>query len=209
MNVDGRGELLGEFTSEDRLLIVRQNGVVKSVIPEVTMHFDDDMIVLEKWEPKKPVSVIYWEGEKELFYIKRFLIENPDKEELVITEDPKSYLEKVFTDYRPMAEIVFVKERGKDRKDNQVVNIEEFISIKGITAMGNQLTKDKVLEINALDSLEFTPPEPVKAEEMEVVDEENLTDEDSTEAPETENKSNSSKEDTPTKNGEDGQITLF
>ena len=49
LNVDGRGELLGEFTSKDRLLIIKQNGMVKTVIPEVTMHFDNDMIVLEKW----------------------------------------------------------------------------------------------------------------------------------------------------------------
>ncbi|MEM7186752.1 MAG: DNA gyrase/topoisomerase IV subunit A [Bacteroidota bacterium] len=172
LNVDGRGELLGEFTSEDRLLIVRQNGVIKTAIPEVTMRFDDDMIVLEKWEPGKPVSAIYWEGSKEMFYVKRFLIDNPEKEELVITDHPKSYLEKLFTDYLPMAEVVFVKERGKDRKENMQVNLEQFIAVKGITAMGNQLTKDKVLEINALDPLPYEAPEVTPPEEMEVVDEE-------------------------------------
>ena len=175
LNVDGRGDLLGEFTSEDRLLIVKQNGIIKTVIPELTMRFDDDMIVMEKWEPKKPISVIYWEGERELFYVKRFLIENADKEESVITEHPKSYLEKVFTDYKPVAEVVFVKERGKDRKDNLELNLEEFISIKGITAMGNQLTKDKVLEINAMDPIPYDPPKPVPAKEIEVVDEEDVT----------------------------------
>lgn len=210
LNVDGRGELLGEFTSKDRLLIIKQNGMVKTVIPEVTMHFDNDMIVLEKWDPKKPISVIYWEGEKELFYVKRFLIDTPDKEELVITEHPKSYLEKVFTDYLPMAEVVFVKERGKDRKDNLEINLEEFISVKGITAMGNQLTKEKVLEINALESLPFTPPEPIKAEEMEVVDEENVTEDETSETTNTSKKSTSSKEDDMSSNNdEEGQITLF
>ncbi|MCW8980211.1 MAG: DNA gyrase/topoisomerase IV subunit A, partial [Altibacter sp.] len=134
LNVDERGELLGEFKKEDRLLIINQKGVVKTVIPELTLRFDDDMIVLEKWEPNKPISVIYWEGEKELFYVKRFLIENEDKEELIITDHPKSYLERVFTDYRPVAEVVFVKERGKERKDNAEVNLEEFIAVKGITA---------------------------------------------------------------------------
>ncbi len=210
LNVDGRGELLGEFTSKDRLLIIKQNGMVKTVIPEVTMHFDNDMIVLEKWDPKKPISVIYWEGEKELFYVKRFLIDTPDKEELVITEHPKSYLEKVFTDYLPMAEVVFVKERGKDRKDNLEINLEEFISVKGITAMGNQLTKEKVLEINALESLPFTPPEPIKAEEMEVVDEENVTEDETSETINTGKKPTSSKEDDMSSNNdEEGQITLF
>ncbi len=174
LNVDERGELLGEFTSDDRLLIINQKGTVKTVIPELTMRFDDNMIVLEKWKPEKPISAIYWEGEKELYYVKRFLIENPDKEENIITAHPKSYLEAVFTDYRPVAEIVFSKKRGQDRKENLEIKLEEFIAIKGITAMGNQLTKDKVLEINPLESLPYEEPEHHKPEEIEVVDEENV-----------------------------------
>jgi topoisomerase-4 subunit A len=174
LNVDARGELLGEFRKEDRLLIIDQKGLVKTVIPELTLRFDDDVIVLEKWDAKKPITAIYWAGEKELFYVKRFLIENPDKEELIITEHPNSYLEKVFVDYRPMAEVVFAKSRGKEREDNLEINLEEFISVKGISAMGNQLTKSKVLEINALDPLEYIAPEPIVVEDIEVVDAENV-----------------------------------
>ncbi len=174
LNIDERGDYLGEFTSEDRLLIIDQKGVIKTVIPELTLRFNDDMIVLEKWDPAKPLSAIYWEGEKELFYVKRFLIEHPDKVESIITDHPKSYLEKIFTDYRPMAEVVFAKKRGQDRQDNLEVNLEEFISVKGISAMGNQLTKDKVLEINAMDSLPYEKPEPIATNEIEVVDEENV-----------------------------------
>ncbi len=207
LNVDGRGELLGEFTSEDRLLIIKQNGVVRTPIPELTMHFDDDIIVLEKWEPKKPISLIYWEGEKELFYVKRFLIENPDKEEFIISDDPKSYLEAVFTAYRPMAEVVFVKDRGKDRKPNLEVNLEEFIAVKGIAAMGNQLTKEKVLEINTLDPLPYDPPKPVTTEEMEVVDEEELGGGAPKDASETKADNSSSQSDTS--QGGDVQGTLF
>ena len=207
LNVDGRGELLGEFTSEDRLLIIKQNGVVRTPIPELTMHFDDDIIVLEKWEPKKPISLIYWEGEKELFYVKRFLIENPDKEEFIISDDPKSYLEAVFTAYRPMAEVVFVKDRGKDRKPNLEVNLEEFIAVKGIAAMGNQLTKEKVLEINTLDSLPYDPPKPITTEEMEVVDEEELGEDAPKDASET--KADNSSSQSETSQGGDVQGTLF
>ena len=98
------------------LLIVNQDGTVKTAVPELTLRFDDDMIVLEKWIPKKPISAIYWDGEKERYYVKRFLIENPDKEEIFISEHPKSYLEMISTDYRPMAEVVFVKQRGKERQ---------------------------------------------------------------------------------------------
>ncbi|NNE01769.1 MAG: DNA gyrase/topoisomerase IV subunit A, partial [Eudoraea sp.] len=175
LNVDDRGELLGEFTSDDRLLIINQKGVVKTAIPDLIMRFDDDMIVLEKWNPNKPITAIYWEGEKEFFYVKRFNIENADREETIVTEHPKSYLEKIFTDYRPMAEIVFAKARGQDRKANASVNLEEFISVKGISAMGNRLTKDKVLEINALPSLPYEEPEIHEPEDIEVVGEENVT----------------------------------
>jgi len=160
LNVDGRGELLGEFTSEDRLLIIRQNGMVKTVLPDMSLHFDHDMIVLEQWVKNKPITVIYWAGEKDLFYVKRFMIEQPEREELVISGHPKSYLEKVFTDFRPVAEVVFVKERNKARKDNLEIDLASFITVKGISAMGNQLTKDKVLEINALEALPYEDPSP-------------------------------------------------
>lgn len=175
LNVDERGELLGEFTSEDRLLTINQKGVVRTMIPELSMHFDDDMIVLEKWKPLKPITAIYWEGEKELFYVKRFLIENPDREENILTSHPKSYLEKIFTDYRPVAEVVFAKKRGVDRKPNLEVNLEEFIAVKGITAMGNQLTREKVLEINSLEPLPYEEPEKKDARDLEVVDQEDVT----------------------------------
>lgn len=170
LNVDGRGELLGEFTSDDRLLIINSDGFLRTVIPDMSLHFEDNMVVLEKWIPEKPLSLIYWDGERELFYVKRFLVENPDKEELIITEHSDSYLELILTDYRPMAEVVFVKERNKQRKDNLEVNLEEFIAVRGITALGNQLTKDKVLEINALE-----PLEPPVIEEEEEADAESET----------------------------------
>lgn len=199
LNVDGRGELLGEFTSEDRLLIISQDGTIKTVIPEITLRFDDNMIVLEKWDANKPITAIYWEGERELFYVKRFLIENPDKEELVITEHPKSYLEAIFTDYRPMAEVVFKKERGKERKDNLEVNLEDFITVKGITAIGNQLTRDKVLEINALEPLPYDLPKKKAAEEIDVVDEQDMSSD----------KADKKPDEKPRKKGGDDQPTLF
>ena len=80
--------------------------------------------------------------------MKRFLIENENREELFISEHKKSNLEIVSTDWKPVVEVEFTKERGKDRKDNLVVNLEEFIAIKGITALGNQLTKDRITSYN-------------------------------------------------------------
>ncbi len=174
LNVDGRGELIGEFRGEDRLLIVKQSGLIKTIIPELTTHFDDDMIVLEKWVPKKPVSAIYYDGDKQRYFIKRFIIENEGKEEVFISDHKDTQLEIISTDWKPMAEVVFAKERGKDRKDNLIVNLEEFISVKGINALGNQLTKEKVNQINLLDPLPYDAPEEVHADDLEVVDEETV-----------------------------------
>jgi len=167
LNVDDRGELLGEFRGEDRLLIITQDGVVKTIKPELTTRFDEEIIVLEKWVKDKPVSAIYWEPEKERFYVKRFLIEHPDKEERFISDHEDSFLELVSTDYYPMAEIAFTKPKGKERRENEEVNLAEFISIKGIKALGNQLTSEKVNQINLLD------PMPYEKEESEAEEDEN------------------------------------
>ncbi|WP_347175030.1 DNA gyrase/topoisomerase IV subunit A [Polaribacter uvawellassae] len=173
LNVDGRGELLGEFRAEDKLLIVHQSGKAKAVTPNLASRFEDDMIVLEKWKPNKPLSAIYFDGEKERYFVKRFLIENVDKEELFISEHPKSQLEIIATDYRPVAEVQF----SKRSLANIEVNFEDFIAIKGIKAQGNQLTTDKIKQVNLLDSLPYEEPEELTSEEIEVVEEEVVSDE--------------------------------
>lgn len=175
LNVDGRGELLGEFRPNDRLLIISQSGKLKTIIPELTIHFDEDMVVLEKWNPKKPVSVIYYDGEKEKYFVKRFLIENENSATVFITEHEKSQLEIVSTDWRPVAEIIFAKVKGV-QKENQTIDLEQFIGIKGIKAIGNQLTSDKLKQVNLLDSLPFEEPVEIIAEDIEVQGDENLSD---------------------------------
>ena len=217
LNVDERGELIGEFRGEDRLLVITQSGTVKTIIPELTTHFDSDMIVLEKWIPKKPISAIYYDGEKERYYVKRFLIEQEGKEETFISSHPESQLEIVSTDWRPMAEVEFTKERGKDRKPNMEVNLEEFIAVKGINALGNQLTKEKINQINLLDPLPFEAPEEVHADELDVVDEETVSVD--LEVDSSDDKSEQPKNDSSTDNDDDsdndldvddkGQVTLF
>ncbi len=167
LNVDARGELLGEFRPNDKILVISQAGKLKVITPELSTHFDEDMVVLEKWHPKKPISAIYYDGEKERYYVKRFLIENENKEETFITEHPKSQLEIVSTDYRPMAELVFTKVKGV-QKENQTVDIENFIAIKGLKALGNQLTTDKLKQVNLLEPLPYEEPEEVVPEELEV-----------------------------------------
>ncbi|MBT8377438.1 MAG: DNA gyrase/topoisomerase IV subunit A [Bacteroidia bacterium] len=207
LNVDGRGELIGEFRGEDRLLIITQSGIVKTILPELTTHFDNDMIALEKWIPKKPISAIYFDGNKERYYVKRFLIENEGKEESFITDHSNSRLEIVSTDWRPVAEIEFTKERGKERKPNEEVNIEQFIAVKGISALGNQLTKEKVNQINLLEPLAYEAPEETPAEEIEVVGEETVTD--SHNQTSSDNSQSKTADDDDIETNDSGQVTLF
>lgn len=209
LNVDGRGELIGEFRGEDRLLVVKQSGIVKTIIPEMTARFEEDMIVLEKWMPKKPISAIYYDGEKERYFVKRFLVENENKEEVFISAHKDSHLEIVSTDWKPVAEVVFAKQRGKDRKENLTVNLEEFIAVKGISALGNQLTREKINQINLLDPIPYEAPEEVPADEIEVIDEEVVSEDsvidDQPDVPPTNGQTK--KEDLDV--DDEGQITLF
>jgi topoisomerase-4 subunit A len=167
LNVDARGELLGEFRPNDKILIISQSGKLKVITPELSTHFDEDMVVLEKWIPKKPISAIYFDGEKERYYIKRFLVETENKEESFITENPNSQLEIVSTEYRPVAELIFTKVKGV-QKENMIVDIEAFIAVKGFKALGNQLTTDKLKQVNLLEPLPYEAPEEIIPEELEV-----------------------------------------
>ena len=193
LNVDDRGDLLVEFRAEDKILIATQSGKIKAVTPNLQMHFEDDMIVLEKWNPRKPISVIYFDGDKQKYYVKRFLIETPEKEEFFISEHPSSQLEIIATDYRPVAEILF----SKRSLDKRRVNFEEFIAVKGIRAQGNQLTTEKIKQVNLLEPLPYEEPKEPPAEEVEVVDEEIVS----------EGLANKTEEDL--KQDHNGQITLF
>ena len=130
----------------------------------------------------------------------KVLIENEGKAESFISEHPDSQLEIVSTDWLPMAEIQFAKERGKDRKENLEVNLEEFISLKGITALGNQLTKEKINQVSLLEPIPYEAPEETPADEIEVVDEQTVTKE---EAVINESLGNSDDSD------DERQITLF
>jgi len=185
---------------------VRGNTITKFAIrkvePDLQMHFEDDMIVLEKWKPKKPVSVIYYDGEKERYYVKRFLIETEEKEEVFISEHSKSQLEIIAVDYRPVAEVIFSK-RSLDKKE---INFEEFIAVKGIKAQGNQLTTDKIKQVNLLASLPFEEPEEPEVEEVEVVEEEVISTSEKTHPSTTINKDTTDEEKSAS---DDGQITLF
>ena len=148
LNADGRGSLLGNFKGDDKILTINSQGEAKLVSFDLMNRFDDDYLILEKWNPEQPITCIYFDGEKDKYFVKRFLLEATSNVQSFFTNDhPKSFLEFVTTHSGAIAEIVFPKIKDK-QKDPETVDLDEFIAVKGIKAIGNQLTKDKVKTIN-------------------------------------------------------------
>ena len=149
LNADGRGTLLGTFKGEDKILTINSQGEAKLVSFDLSNRFDDEYIVLEKWKPNQPITCIYYDGEKDIYFIKRFLLENnTNVQHFMPSEHPKSFIEAVIVANKATAEIIFKKDKtGKD-KESEVIDLDDFISVKGIKAIGNQFTKFKVKTIN-------------------------------------------------------------
>ncbi len=165
LNTEERGQFLGEFRGDDKILVIMQSGHYMLHPCKLDTHFEEDMIIIEKWLPKKPISCIYFDPTKKAFNVKRFLIEPTERKVLFIGEEEGSYMEYVSTDWRPVIEVVFSKEGGKEKPAEQVI-LDEFITVKGLKAIGNRLSTNKIKNINKLESLE-PPAEAFEEEEEE------------------------------------------
>mgnify|MGYP001368502300 FL=1 len=166
LNVDDRGDLLGEFKPDDDLLIVQQSGNLKVVPPDLTMHFPEDMIILEKADRSKPITVAYYNKSKKKYFVKRFILGLLKGNQSFVNDTKNDTVEIISTDWKPVIEVVT---KNKKLIDKHTVNLFDFISVKGIKAIGNQLTNKDVKEINILDSIPYEP-ETVELNEIEVID---------------------------------------
>jgi topoisomerase-4 subunit A len=214
LNDEGRGKFLGSFKGEDRILTLYKSGDYRLTSFDLSNHFDEDMMHIEKWHPDRPISAVYYDAEKDLHYVKRFLCEvTSDKKVSFISEGEGSYMDVVSTAYRPNVRIVYNKllKETKNLPDNEV-NIADFIEVKGMKAQGNQLTKLKVKEIVLTHEIEGEEPWP---EDVHVEGPE--TDDASDAVIDTEDGEEGSDGTTiewdltkkPEDDDEDGQITLF
>ena len=173
LNTDERGVLLGAFSGENKLLLVNNDGYSRVVIPDISLHFDDKMIRIEKWIPKKPLTAIYFDREKERYFIKRFLIESETKEDSFVKEGGELLFFN--SDWRPVIEVEFFKPRDKEIIPPLEINVEEFIAIKGFKALGNQITSKKVKKISLKKVLPYKE-EVQLVEDIEVTDQEEIRD---------------------------------
>ena len=150
---DGIRKLVKQFLNENNYLVTTAQSAEEAQSKIKIIEFD--LIVLD----------LMMSGKSRL----EFLIENKNKEEIFISPYKGSFLELISTDWKPVFEIVFSKLRNKDQRPNQKIVFEEFISVKGIKAQGNQLTPYKVKQVNILEPLEFIPPIEKSTNEIEEV----------------------------------------
>lgn len=164
LNSEEQGTYLGEFAPDDKILTVYQDGNYKLTGFGLETHFDEHMILIEKFDPNRPLSAIYFDGENKAYFVKRFIVEPKTEKTLFISESQGSFLEIATTQVKPVVEVKFSKIKDKEPKP-QEVNLLDFIEIKGLKAKGNKLSTEKVKEINLL------PPEEVEIEGLEEFEE--------------------------------------
>ncbi|MEZ4788500.1 MAG: DNA gyrase/topoisomerase IV subunit A [Flavobacteriales bacterium] len=171
LNDTGHGRYLGRFAGEDRILVITRSGSYQLYPFALSTHFPDDAATVVKWDPAMTVSAVYWEGEKEQYQVKRFTIEAAKDPVSFITDNPNSKLTLHSLLPHPRVRIAYDK-RSSDRPDEEI-DLEDFIAVKGVKALGNRLTTHKVKDLTLLDEV-FTPmtPELEERQNMLISDDE-------------------------------------
>lgn len=196
LNVDERGMFLGEFHGEDRIISITRSGVYKLDGFDLSTHFEPDVIHIEKYDPDKVYTAVYFEGELQFYYVKRFQAEPTDRHVGFIGEHPESRLEFISGDKYPRIKITF---GGKIKKGvEEDIELEPFIAVKGDRARGKRLTTTPVDNITPLEPL----PDEEEQKEPEATAE-NTTEQENVQEPSAE----SEPSEAGGKNGE--QRTLF
>ena len=151
LNVDCRGIYLGEFSADDKIFVVTKNGYFRMVGFDLSNHFEENILIIEKFRPGKVYSVIYWDAEQKYYYLKRFTVEESEKPQCFINEDAESKLISLTEVDYPRFEIFF---GGKNKgRDNKIIEVAEFIGIKSYKAKGKRMTSYMVENIKEIESV--------------------------------------------------------
>jgi len=156
LNADARGDFLGEFSGEDQILVITSSGAFRTTNFDLTNHFEDDVLLIEKFRSKKIWSAAYYDADLEYYYIKRFHLEATDKLTSFIGDNPDSRLIQIMEVEYPRLELKFGG-KNKDR-DPEIIEVAEFIGVKSFRARGKRLSNYEVKVIEELEP-KITPEE--------------------------------------------------
>ena len=169
LNADSRGRYLGEFSADDKIMVITKDGTARLSNFDLTNHFEDNILIIEKFRPGVVYSAVYWDAEAEYYYVKRFTVEETEKPICFISEHPDSKLISLTEVEYPRFEIEF---GGKHRgRENEIIEVAEFIGVKSYRAKGKRLTNYSVENIKEIEPVVLRESEQRKEEDEE--DEEN------------------------------------
>ena len=166
LNVNEAGIFLGEFKGKDKILTLMQSGYFRTTNFDLGNHFDDDLIEIRKFNAKTIVSVVYQSVENKGYYIKRFLVDEFDKKLPFIDVESGDVMVTFAFDTFPRLEIVYDESANK-KIESEIVDVFDFIGVKGFRAKGKRVTTSAVKEFKWLDPLPEPEPEPEPEEEPE------------------------------------------
>jgi topoisomerase-4 subunit A len=161
LNTDGRGIRLGAFMSDDRILTIQQSGFYKLMNYDLSNHFEEDMIQIEKFDPQKVFSAIYFEASTATFYLKRFQIEEEtpiNKKVDFIGESLGNYLVSISQDWLPQLKVTFDPVANKKELPEMIFSAAEFIGIKSAKAKGKRITTKIPGKIEFIEPLPYEAP---------------------------------------------------
>ena len=169
LNSDGRGKFLGEFQGDDQILVLYKKGDYQLYNFDLSNHFDQDMLVIEKFDPGKILSVVYYDAEQAFYYVKRFeLDEILGKRISFIGDHPDNKLVSITWVHYPRFEITF---GGKNaQRENEIIEVSEFIGVKSYKARGKRLSNYEVENITELEPVVKDEDERAADEEIEDAD---------------------------------------
>jgi topoisomerase-4 subunit A len=206
LNKDKRGRYLGKFDGDDKIIVFMRNGSYKIMGYELANRYESEKVLhLEKFNPEKPVSAVYVDGESKQYMVKRFMIETStsDKEFGFISEGIGSRLVAVTTSETPEIEVEVVKAKDKPKK-TEIVNLDEIVDIKGWKALGNRLSEHKVTKVSLVQDEETTPEDVAEDNDQEVTESE-----DDSQSPKKKVEASFPQQSPEPTVGEDGQVDLF
>jgi topoisomerase-4 subunit A len=167
LNADGRGKYLGEFSGDDKILVIDKDGSYQLYSYDLENHFEKDLLSIEKFREGKTASAVYFDAEQNFYYLKRFQVEvNGNKSSRFIGEYPENKLIHLSWESHPRFEIEF--EEGKTDRENEIIDADDFIGVKSYKAKGKRLTTFAIKEIREIEPLIREEEETV--EEMELID---------------------------------------